>query len=84
MIFLTFCFNYLILIVYYFAYIDTYFEDYPPQQGEEMDEDVEQPIGHRPIMPQRLDFKFQTKLVDHICDVFVTEGEQLAYVREIM
>ena len=36
----TFFFNYMIIIIYYFADIGTYVGDEPPQQGEEIDEAV--------------------------------------------
>ena len=39
-----------------------------------MDEVVEQPITHRPIMPQRPDLRFWTELADHISHMFTIEG----------
>ena len=36
----TFCFNYLIIIVYYFVDINRYVGDESPQQDEEMEEEV--------------------------------------------
>ena len=73
----------MILLGYYFAYIGTYVGDEPPKQDEEMEEEIKQPIGHRPIMPRRLDHRFHTELEDHICDLFVREGVPIENVREI-
>ena len=39
----TFCFNYLIIIIYCFAYIGTYVGDEPPQQDDDMEEAKDQP-----------------------------------------
>ena len=49
-----------------------------------MEEVVEQPVGHRPGMPHRLDHRFCTKMENHICDILVKEGVPLAHVREIL
>ena len=64
----------MILIVYYFGDICTCIGDEPPQQDDEIDEVVEQPITHRPVMPEKSDLRFQTELTDRICHIFTTEG----------
>ena len=73
----------MILIVYNFANIDTYVGDDPPQQDDEMDDVVEQPIAHGLVMPQRSDLRFWTKLVDCICYLFTIKGLRLIDVRDI-
>jgi hypothetical protein len=44
------CFNYLIIIIYCFAYICTYVVDVPPQHGDEVIEEAEDPptLVHTP------------------------------------
>ena len=79
----TFCFNYLIIIVYFFADIDTYVRDDPLQQDEKMEEVAKQLVGHRPIIPHRPNHRVHTKLKDRLCDLFVREGVAPTYVREI-
>lgn len=49
-----------------------------------MDEDVEQPIGDKPIRTHKPDLRFQTELVDQICHMFTMEGVRPTHVREIM
>ena len=74
----------MILIVYYFSDIGTYVGDEPPQQDDKMDEVVEDPIAHRPFMPQRSNLEFWIKLANHICHLFTTKGVWSTYAREIM
>jgi hypothetical protein len=50
------CFNYLIIIIYCFAYIGTYVGDEPPQHEDEVMEEAEdQSLVQRPHMPCRSD-----------------------------
>ena len=82
---ITFCFNYLIIVVYCFIDINTYVEDEPPQQDEEMEEEVvEQLIGKRFVMPCRPNQRVQIKLENRICALFPREGVPCAHIREII
>ena len=81
----TFCFNYLIIIVYCFVDINTYVGDEPPQQDERLEEEVFQhPIGvWRPAMPRRLDRRVCIELASHMCALFSRKRVPHAHVREI-
>ena len=81
---MSFCLNYQIVILYGFVDIETYVGDEPPQQDEEMEEEVvEVPIGHGPIISCRLDCRVCIELADHICALFAKEGVLCAHVRDI-
>ena len=52
----TFCFNYVIIIIYCFGDIGTYVGDAPPQHEDEVMEEAEdQSLVQRPHMPCRSD-----------------------------
>ena len=48
-----------------------------------MEEVVEYPIRHRPVMPCRLDCRVHIEPSNHICDLFVREGVPCAHVTKI-
>ena len=75
----------MIIIVYCFVYIDTYVGNEPPQQDDQMEEEVvQQPVGvQRPGMPCRQDHSVHIELEDHICALFARERVPHAHVREI-
>ena len=48
-----------------------------------MDEAIQHPIAHRPVMPQRSDIRFQTELEGLICHIIIVEGVRPTHVREV-